>query len=213
MLFVTNLFMGIAFLASLTIYFTGNTYSYLRLFPLFLLITGIAVVIGVFLAHHDKSNTVLYNLLITFEFCYYIYILFLMVQNKAAKAIIRYVSPGFAVLAAFNMAFLQKTGFNSMTYALGALLVVVIGVYYLFELFQQSQPVNVARLPAFWICAGLIFFYACAFPLFGLANFMRSAPQVIIKNLRFIINLLNVFLYSSFTIAFLCRIRVRNSTS
>jgi hypothetical protein len=42
-------------------------------------------------------------------------------------------------------------------------------------------------------------------------NFL--SPDFITKNIQVLIILLNVFLYSSFTIAFLCRIRVRNSTS
>jgi hypothetical protein len=56
-----------------------------------------------------------------------------------------------------------------------------------------------------------LFYYTCSFPIFGLLNFLSSNP--IGKNIQIIIILLNVFLYSSFTIAFLCRLRVRNSTS
>jgi hypothetical protein len=58
-----------------------------------------------------------------------------------------------------------------------------------------------------------LFYYSCSFPIFGLANFVKNAPPIILKNLGVIIVLLNVFLYSSFTIAFLCRLRTRKSTS
>jgi hypothetical protein len=77
----------------------------------------------------------------------------------------------------------------------------------------QTQTVNLLRQPAFWICTGLLFFYTCSFPIYGLFNYLNRAPLIIKKNIGVIILLLNVLLYSSFTIAFLCRIRVKNSTS
>jgi hypothetical protein len=43
-------------------------------------------------------------------------------------------------------------------------------------------------------------------------NFMNSAPQIIIRNLMNILMIINVLSYSLFTIAFLCRIRIRKST-
>ena len=149
-----------------------------------------------------------------FEFCFYFYIIRETLYNKKIKNIVRIIPFLFVLFAAFNIIFIQKiTVFNTITYAFGALIIVATCVYFFFELFQLSYPVNIARLPAFWICAGLLFFYACTFPVFGLANFMQSAPWVIIRNLKTIVNLLNIFLYSSFIIAFLCGIRVRNSTS
>jgi hypothetical protein len=99
-----------------------------------------------------------------------------------------------------------------MTYALGCLLIAVICIYYFFELFQMSHSINLIRQPAFWICSGLLFFYCCSFPLYGLLNFLKKVPDFIRESIGVIILLLNVFLYSSFTIAFLCRIRGRNST-
>jgi hypothetical protein len=135
-----------------------------------------------------------------------------IIRNARVKNIIFHTAWLYLLLGITNVLFIQKiTSFNSITYALGCLIISVICFYYFFELFQQTYAVNLTRQPAFWICAGLLFFYTCSFPIYGLLNFL--SPDFITKNIQVFLLLLNVFLYSSFTIAFLCRIGVRNSTS
>ena len=203
-----------AFFASLTVYFKKPRVNYLQWFPFFLAISFIIQTIGSYMARHGMHNVGLYAFNVPFEFTFYLYTLYLIVQYKVAKKVVIGLIILFLVLAAINLLFIQTAKvFNTMTYALGCLLVVAVSIYYFYELFQLPEPVNVAKLPGFWICAGLVFYHACSFPIFGLLNFMHSAPLIIRENLGLIIDLLNVFLYSSFTIAFLCRIRARNSTS
>jgi hypothetical protein len=118
----------------------------------------------------------------------------------------------YPVLFLMNFLLVQHSSeFQSMTYALGCLLIVICCIYYFWELFQQKASVQLTRQPAFWICSGLLFYYACTFPLLGLINFVGSFPKIIIQNLFQILNILNVFLYLSFTIAFLCRLKIRKS--
>ena len=205
---------GIAFLAGLIVYFKPGTDIYLRLFPVFLLLTEAVTLVGTYLTAHNSNNIILYNFFGAFEFCFYFFILYRIIQKRLAKRIIFYILCIYPLLALINIFFIQGfTSFQSITYDLGCLLIVSICIYYFFELFQLEHSVNLARQPAFWICSGLLFFYACTFPIFGLANFLRSLPYVILKNLSTIIDLLNIFLYSSFTIAFLCRLRTRKSMS
>jgi hypothetical protein len=100
-----------------------------------------------------------------------------------------------------------------MTYALGCLLTIFCCVYYFWELFQRPSSVNLGRQPAFWICSGLLFYYTCTFPLYGAINMLKLFPRVILSNLLYILVLLNILLYLSFTIAFLCRLRTKRSMS
>ncbi|HVV05203.1 MAG TPA: hypothetical protein VHC96_13325 [Puia sp.] len=204
----------ISFLASLTAYFQKNTPRYLRLFPLFLLVTIIVEVVSTWMTLHNRSALLLYNFFGTFEFLFYIYVVRENIRSRRVKKLLLYTTWLFVLIVVINFLFIQRTaGFNSFTYALGCLLIAVICIYYFFELFQSTTSVNLTRQPAFWICAGLIFFYACSFPVYALLNFLKEAPDIIKKNFGVILLLLNVLLYSSFTIAFLCRLRVRNSTS
>ena len=100
-----------------------------------------------------------------------------------------------------------------MTYSLGCLLVVATCIYYFWELFQQTYYVKLIREPAFWICSGLLFYYAVSFPIYGLINFVSEKNPQVTNVLAIILDSVNIFLYLSFVIAFLCRIKIRNSTS
>jgi hypothetical protein len=204
----------VSFLASLSGYFQKNVQTYLRLFPIFLFVTIIVEIVSAWMSSRGKPATTLYNFFSCFEFLFYMYVLRVIIHRPRAKKIVFHIAWIYALLGVANVLFIQKfTSYNSLTYALGCLLIAIICIYYFFELFQLTSSVSLLRLPAFWICAGLLFFYCCSFPIFGLLNYLNHAPAIIKKNIGVIILLLNVFLYSSFTIAFLCRIRARNSTS
>jgi hypothetical protein len=202
----------ISFLASLTAYFQKDSKRYLRLFPLLLFVTIMVELCASWLHAHKKPTSILYNFFSCLEFLFYMYILREIIQSIRMKKIIFHTAWLYLFLGVTNILFIQKiTSFNSITYAIGCLLISIFCFSYFFDLFQQTYSVNLTRQPAFWICAGLLFFYTCSFPIYGLVNFLSQ--DFITKNIQVLLILLNVFLYSSFTIAFLCRIRVRNSTS
>jgi hypothetical protein len=118
----------------------------------------------------------------------------------------------YTVAAICNIVFIQKMKtFHTVGYSVGCLLVVIFCINYFFELFQLPKSVNLVNNPAFWICSGLLFFYCCGFPLYGFIKLWTNVPLVV-KNFNAIISLLNIFLYSLFTIAFLC-IRTPKYTS
>jgi hypothetical protein len=207
-------FLVISFLASLTVYFQKNSKGYLRLFPLFLLLTLIVEITSLYLLMNQKPTTTLYDFFISIEFLFYMYVLREIIYNKNVKKIIFNGSWLYILVVILNSVFVQKVAsFNSTTYALGCLMIASICVYYFYELFKLPHSITLVRQPAFWICSGLLFFYCCSFPIYALLNFLKRAPLIIQKNIGVIIVILNVFLYSSFTIAFLCRLRTRNSTS
>lgn len=207
-------FIGLSFLASLSMAFRRDAPPYLRFFSLFLLATGIVELTASYLFVHRRNNIVMYNLFSVVEFLFYFFVLYQAIHNRKAKRIVFHISWIYLLLCSINMAFVQKIiAFHSMTYALGCLLIAAVSIYYFLELFQLEHSVNLAREPAFWICSGLLFYYACSFPIIAFSNFLNNLPGVILRNLATIVNLLNVFLYSAFTVAFLCTIRVRKSTS
>ncbi|HZE85428.1 MAG TPA: hypothetical protein VE035_14030, partial [Puia sp.] len=142
----------------------------------------------------------------------YFFALYRIIHNPTARKFILYVLCIYPCIALINIFFIQKIDvFHSITYSLGCLLIVAICIYYFFELFRLPHSVNLLRQPPFWICSGLLFFFTCIFPVYGFNNLLGGFARVIIKNLVFLVALLNVFLYSSFTIAFLCRLRTRKS--
>jgi hypothetical protein len=119
------------------------------------------------------------------------------------------------LIAGFNIVLFQRIHtFHTITYSLGGLFVVALSVFYFFELFQRPQSVNLIRNPDFWICSGLLFYFSCSFPIYGMANTLTltKMPLFILNNLNAITNVLDILLYTSFTIAFLCRLRTKKSS-
>ena len=207
-------FIIISFLASLLVYYgSKKDNSYLKLFPPFLLVTIIVESLGSYLSFIRKPNVGLYNFFTVFEFCFYLWVISLIISNKQIKKISRITIVLFMSIALVNIIFIQRMrAFHTVTYAFGCLLIVAFCICYFFELFKLPKSVKLKNNPAFWICSGLLFFYCCGFPLYGMFNFLSGISKLIIRNFYSIIIILNIFLYSLFTIAFLCRIKTRKYT-
>jgi len=188
-----------------------NTF-YLKVFPFFLILTILVEFTGSFIIRVQKqeNTTFLYNFFTTFEFGFYIWVIREIIRNNKSKKILFFLMLFYPLVAIINIIFFQgKEGFHTFTYSLGCLLIVGCCIYYFYELFLMPHSVNLLRQPPFWICTALLFFYAFTYPIYGLSNLMMSLPRPILKNIEGIVTYLNVFLYSFFSIAFLCRIRIQ----
>ena len=208
-------FIGLSFLASLTVYFIPRPAElYLRIFPPFLFITVGVELLGYYLTSIGKYNVYIYNFFTVIEFCFYFFVLSQVVSRVKMKRIIKGTIVLYASAAFINIFFLQGTKmFHTVTYSIGCLLVVIFCIYYFWELFRLPKSVKLQKNPAFWICTGLLFFYCCGFPLYGFINYLVSISTLLRDNFFTIVTILNIFLYSLFTIGFLCRIRIRKYTS
>ena len=196
------------------VYFKKGTPVFLRVLPVYLLITFTVEYIGQWMNDNGKVTVTLYNVFTTMEFVFYFWMLRYMVRNRWAKRLLFHSLWFYPVLVILNILFLLKDmQFHTITYSFGGFLIVIATIIYFFELFQFDKPVNLVREPAFWICSGLLFFYACTFPLYALINFFQDPSNIIIKNIASILAVVNILLYSSFIIAALCRIRIRKSFS
>jgi hypothetical protein len=206
-------FEGIAFLASLSIYFrqSGSPEKYLRLLSFYLLFDFIVEIILSYEALNKQNNLLINNLEAMLSFCFYIYILRVFINSEKAKQVLLACLVAFPLIFAANIFLVQKSQvFQSMTYCLGCLLVASSCIYYFLELFQRKHSVNLAREPTFWICSGLLFYSACSFPIYGLINFVHVG-LALVHVIVFVLDFVNILLYLSFTIAFLCRLKTRKS--
>jgi len=213
MFFSPDIIMNIiCILSGIGLFFQIKPPLYIKLLPIFLLLTFTVEGISNYLTEHKIANIPLYNFYSVLEIGFYLFVLKEIMQSRKIRKIIRNLIWIYPLIALVNILFLQKIGhFHSMTYSLGCLLIVFMSIYYFYELFQIKQSVNLIREPSFWICTGLLFFYSCTFPLFGLVNFLIGAPRFIDQNLYYILMIMNVLLYSLFTIAILCRTNIRKS--
>lgn len=184
-----------------------------RLFSPFLLATLSAEVYGNLLDLRGEHNIWIYRYFTTVEFCFYFYVVGVMISNPIARRVV-HIGGALYTLASliYIVFFVKPLEFHTVPYSLGCLLVVMATVYYFLELFRKPKTLNLLRSPEFWICTGLLFFYCSSFPLYSLLNYWADISPLIIENFGSIMSILNVFLYSLFTIAFLCRTTSRKYT-
>lgn len=212
--YVSPIFAAIAFLVSLTVFFSPGALLYLRIFSVFLLINFITEAVAGYYAMRGINNLVLGNLFTVMDLTFYCYLLWMIIRKPRARRILLYCFLSYPVLFIVNVLLVQRSGvFHSMTYSLGCVVIIFFCIYYFWELFQQTYSVSLGRQPAFWICSGLLFYYACTFPVYGSTNLLEVLPVAIRENLLTILVSLNILLYLSFTIAFLCRLKTRKSMS
>lgn len=196
-------FIALSFLVSLIV-LNNKQHPYLKFFSPFLLATLLTESIASYRNSIGENNISIYNFFSVFEFSFYLVMISMIIQNTRAKLIMRISSLVYAVISAGNIIFFQgMNAFHTITYSFGCLLIVAACIYYFFELFRLPKHVKLVNNPAFWICSGLLFFYCCGFPLYAFLNFWARFKWMI-SNFKSIINILNIFLYSLFTIAFLC---------
>jgi hypothetical protein len=204
-------FIAFSLLASLSLVIQPARNLYLKLFPFFLFTTLVIEIISNYLSFYNKPNVNLYNFFGAFEIVFYMFVLSQVIKSPRVKRIVMQLLWVYPLLFFCNILFVQTSGFHSLTYSLGSILIVCFCIYYFYELFQLPHSINLLREPPFWICCGLLFFYCCSFPIFGLLNLLNTIPQLILQSLDIVIMLMNVSLYSLLTIALLCRIRIRKS--
>jgi hypothetical protein len=202
---------GIAFLFSLLSYTQRPVPLYLRLLSFYLLFDSIVELFADWEAWYRQNNLLLSSLSALASFCFYIYIVRGFVQRPKAKRIFLYFLTVLPPVFAVNIFLVQNSQFfQSITYSLGCLFVVTTCIYYFWELFQHTYYVKLIREPAFWICSGILFYFVCSFPIYSLINLVLAEPEVI-KVLAIILDTLNILLYLSFVIAFLCRLKLKKS--
>ncbi len=205
-------FIALSFLVSLFFYRVNKDIIYLRLFPFFLLVSFGVEAYGIYLWYIRRDTATLYNFFSLFEFIFYFFTLYHVVRNSLVKKLITILSFSFIPLCLINIFFIQGLGkLHTVTYSLGCLLIIGLTIFYFYELFRLPKFISLTRAPAFWISSGLLFFYCCSFPYFALSDLLEGSAPFILNNFDKIINVLNILLYSLFSIAFVCRIRVRKS--
>lgn len=209
--YLVPIFSGIAFLTSLTVYFGPASELYLRLFPVYLLLDCILESVTNYNALLHHNTLLLSNLNSILAFSFWIYVLRAVIQSPKAKKILLYCLVAFPLIFIVNIFLVQKSQvFQSLNYCLDCLVIVAACIYFFLELFQSKNYVNLVREPAFWICSGLLFFCTCSFPVYGLINFINFEISII-RIILYVLGFVNILLYLSFTIAFLCRLRIRKS--
>jgi hypothetical protein len=207
-------FIALSMIVGFIALFQKRLPEHLWLFPFFLLFTLVVEIIGWRMAEKNENNVGLYNFVSVAASTYYMYLMLHMVYSRRARKVILGLMCFNMIISLINILFVQKMAtFHTMTYSIGCLLIVMISMYYFYELFRVPRSIDLKKQPAFWIAAGLLFFYICTLPILGALNYLFTFPDVITGSVEQIITILNVLLYSLFTIGLLCRVSLKRSMS
>lgn len=203
----------VCFVVSLSLFFrVKQEHKILRLFPPFLFLTLAAEVWGYYLWQVGSTNVTMYNYFSTFEISFYLFFLSKAHRRAISRKVLLFISPMYIVFATLNIEFFQgEDTFHTISFSVGCLLIAFFSILYFLDLLRLPKSEDLITNPFFWILSGLLFFYICGFPLYGLVNLWANIAPILIKNLDRFINILNIFLYSLFTISFIC-IRTRKYT-
>lgn len=203
----------VCFVISLSLFFkVKQEHKVIRFFPPFIFLTLVAEVWGDYLWQIGRNNVPYYNLFSTFEIAFYLYFLGRTQRRDRIRKVIYLSIPVYLVFAVLNIFFYQGINtFHTISFSVGSLLIVFYCILYFLDLLRRPPSEDLITNPIFWICSGLLFFYSCGFPLYGLVNVWADIAPILIDNLSRFINILNIFLYTLFTISFIC-IRTRKYT-
>ncbi|MCW3116295.1 MAG: hypothetical protein JWM28_377 [Chitinophagaceae bacterium] len=210
MRFTFDLIILLAAIITGGITFKKSNPPYIKILPFFLLLIFVVEMYGQFISKAGHNNTWLYNLLSVVEFTYFLYFFLSTATRPSARKILRILLVGFPLLCLVNIFFFQgQHVFHTYTYGLGAILMVLLGVAYFYQLFKASFNVNLPRLPAFWISTAVIFFFTCSVSILGTINYVSVLSEQVIKTSQNLLLTVNSLYYILFIISFICQTNTR----
>ena len=187
--------------------------SYLNSFIIYIMATISVEIINWWYSLHNMNNLKFYNGYITLNFPY---LLFLLRSFLSTPKVIKALSSTiviFPICALINLLFIQGPNiFNTYTYMVGCLLVVITCIFYFYERIKYPGPHSLLQDPTFWTATGLLFFYTCSLPLNGILNFISNMPWLVFTTLHVTNIMINIILYLFFSISFICNLIFRKSS-
>ncbi len=178
--------------------------QWLRLFLYFLFFSVVIDLTATFYSQYfKKSNHFIINLTLPVIFTFYFYIFYKAFETKKLR---KMVYASFIIYMIFffcDIIFINGLFFyNSYSYCLGCILIILCCLLYFMWLFTSEMLVNYFKIPMFWIATGLMFFYAGNIVLSSLMG------SIIDHSLDFIFYpisiILSIILYGALSIGFLC---------
>ena len=192
-----------------------NLPQHLRLFPLLLFVTfAVESTAYYYLVLKDQSLQPIYHLFLPFLYSGISYVYLKSIEAPIVlKKVIFFSIPTFIALHIYLSLFVQKISTpNSYAFMLAAVLIVVWSLTYFYNLLQSKTVLKLSATPLFWISTGNVLFYSGAFFVMGSLSFLLANNKELASKLFVLIYVLNYFLYSLYTIGFLCIMWTKRSS-
>jgi hypothetical protein len=116
-----------------------------------------------------------------------------------------YIMFAYTAFGLVNMLSIQGLyQFNTYTLLLYSLIVVFLTTSYFISLLRDNKLIVLSADPLTWMSIGAFIFFLCSIPYCIFFNYTLT-NITLAWSLNIILIILNCFMYSSYTIAFLCR--------
>lgn len=183
----------------------------LRLLLWLVLIAAIVEMVGTYhLRFLFITASLIYRIYQPIEYILLAGYFFTIITSPAKRKLIILSIPVVVLVNLLNLfANQQYKSLGLYAFLLAALLFVIWSIFYFFQLFKSNDGENPAHIPAFWICTGILFFYAGTFFQMGFTNMIYKHNPDLAKKLYVINHLLNCVLYGMITYGFICQSKYR----
>lgn len=176
----------------------------LRLFLLFLLYTLLNECIAYWMMSQNIRNHWLYNIYNYVRFPLLAIIYYFLINNPQFKKIIAGFLLSIPLLLAVNM-YVYGTFYQLHTLAIlyGSVFIIFLTICFLRQLLYLPLEDSILHHPFFWISSGLLFYFLGNVPFLGALNYLIANNPGVAVQLYTITRILNILMYSLFTVAFI----------
>lgn len=204
-------FIALAVITGAVAYRKMNTLP-LRLFLLFLLYTLVNECIAYWMMSLNLRNHWLYNIYNYVRFPLLAIIYYFLINNPLLKKIIAGFLLSIPLLLAVNM-YIYGTFYQLHTLAIlyGSLFIIFLTISFLRQLLYLPLEDSILHHPFFWISSGLLFYFLGNVPFLGALNYLIANNPGVAVQLYLINRILNILMYTLFTVAFIITWRHRKS--
>lgn len=196
-----------AFVASLLAWNVIRKSTYLRLFPVLLLVIVAVEVYETFFATHTQAtNAWIYNIQVPLQYLFYLTILYFAINHPFFKKLVIAAAALLVfVTVVTNKYFVEQGTFNSWSYSFGSALVIAGILVKFYEMLQNPTEFNFISNPFFYILFAFLLFNVGTLPYFVMGNWLwfEKGEKQAVMVLQNVMSILNYILYSTYTIAFL----------
>jgi hypothetical protein len=197
----------ITFTAAL--FFLDKKTTVWRLFiPLLLLVLSVETIGWYMIVKLEKyDNALPFNILMLVSSIFFMWFLKRSITSARIKSCINIAMILFLLFGITNLLFYQGLFvYNSISEAIGDIILAIICCYYLLALVKDPLPVNMLRLDYFWLATGILFYALGSAMLYQFSYLLIKYYKKTNINIGNYINYaLNLVLYSTMIIAFICR--------
>ncbi|MFC5044877.1 hypothetical protein ACFSTE_21545 [Aquimarina hainanensis] len=153
-----------------------------------------------------KSNYWIYNPYNIISFLFYIYYMKMNVVSNKNKNILKVLSIFYLLITSVNLIFVEgffAKSLSGLTFILGSLLIMYAVGLYFYEVLQSDIILNFKKMLPFYVAIGVLVFNLVVTPLFIYSKFYAHNNPDFIKVYTSVLIILNVFLYSCYSLGFI----------